>query len=559
MRDKLMRGDTIIEVMISMAILGVVLITSFATSRHSLNSGLEASFRDQAGSYAQQQVELIKQLDTKGSLTGNFKLSAFCIKPPTTSGAPTYQAVDSTTNTCTLPVGDPSAGQYTLVDKYSGDCDTASCTYTVTVTWPSNSAGADNSVTLQYKPQNSYRTTTGAFNPPVSNPVTLPPAGYLSLTTDKGDNPTVYSGDSVVLTWTLDTPANNCKGTTDPNGGGGWNGNRDSSGGSYTINPTINRTYTISCYTADGTLLGQASQTVTVNALQPTVNLTATAGQLGLRWNSAGAIPGMSCVRTLESSDPDTWGDNYLCWPTTENLGLQWSSAGAIGGLSCTQIFEGSDPYTWYDNYLCAPKDYGFRWSSSGSIAGMSCTQWLETADPDTWNDNYLCEPTNNTVDLSWTSTNATSCSSSWGGGGTGTTGSDHVYGLTSDTTFTVTCSGDGGTKSASQPVDVGNIASQAACAGPFCSNTPEVIFYDGTNYGGTAWVRTNDCSWVADCSIPNDSISSIRVFNTNLAIYWDISYGGACWEMDGTKEIPNLGSWNNNISSYKIGNFGGC
>merc|ERR1711939_1174753 len=33
-----------------------------------------------------------------------------------------------------------------------------------------------------------------------------------------------------------------------------------------------------------------------------------------MRWSSAGPIGGMRCTQILESSDPDTWNDNYLCY-----------------------------------------------------------------------------------------------------------------------------------------------------------------------------------------------------------------------------------------------------
>ena len=32
------------------------------------------------------------------------------------------------------------------------------------------------------------------------------------------------------------------------------------------------------------------------------------------RWSSAGPIRGMRCVQWLETADPHTWSDNYLCY-----------------------------------------------------------------------------------------------------------------------------------------------------------------------------------------------------------------------------------------------------
>ena len=67
--------------------------------------------------------------------------------------------------------------------------------------------------------------------------------------------------------------------------------------------------------------------------------------------------------------------------------------AGPIAGQKCTRILETADPHTWADNYLCAPQDspYSFQWSSAGPVGGKECIQWLEPADPHTWHDNFLC------------------------------------------------------------------------------------------------------------------------------------------------------------------------
>ena len=35
---------------------------------------------------------------------------------------------------------------------------------------------------------------------------------------------------------------------------------------------------------------------------------------VSFRWSFAGPLAGMTCVQWFETSDPDTWGDNYLCW-----------------------------------------------------------------------------------------------------------------------------------------------------------------------------------------------------------------------------------------------------
>jgi hypothetical protein len=110
-----------------------------------------------------------------------------------------------------------------------------------------------------------------------------------------------------------------------------------------------------------------------------------------LYWSSAGPISGRYCTQIVESADPHTWNDNYLC--ADADYGIRWSSAGPISGMRCTQISEPSDPDTWNDNYLCVPSNSPLKlgWSYAGPLASRFCVQWFEAADPHTWSDNYLC------------------------------------------------------------------------------------------------------------------------------------------------------------------------
>src|SRR3990167_10314221 len=55
------RGDTIIEILIAMAILALVLGTAYAISTQSLRTGTSAGQRSQALGYAQSQIEFIKR------------------------------------------------------------------------------------------------------------------------------------------------------------------------------------------------------------------------------------------------------------------------------------------------------------------------------------------------------------------------------------------------------------------------------------------------------------------------------------------------------------------
>src|SRR5579859_5049906 len=55
-----MRGDTIVEVMVSVVVLGLVLGTAYSLSNKSLKTGTQANQRSQALSVASSQIERLK-------------------------------------------------------------------------------------------------------------------------------------------------------------------------------------------------------------------------------------------------------------------------------------------------------------------------------------------------------------------------------------------------------------------------------------------------------------------------------------------------------------------
>src|SRR3989344_4421775 len=63
------RGDPIIEVLLSIAILGLVLAGAYALANRNLSSGVSAGWRDQALTSAQSQIEhIINAQNTRGCL-----------------------------------------------------------------------------------------------------------------------------------------------------------------------------------------------------------------------------------------------------------------------------------------------------------------------------------------------------------------------------------------------------------------------------------------------------------------------------------------------------------
>ena len=63
----------------------------------------------------------------------------------------------------------------------------------------------------------------------------------------------------------------------------------------------------------------------------------------------------MKCTYIVERAEPceHSWLDNFLCIPNDAPFDFDWSVAGPIKGKSCIQWLESVDPHTWKDNYLC--------------------------------------------------------------------------------------------------------------------------------------------------------------------------------------------------------------
>ena len=97
------RGDTIMEVLISMAVLGLILASSYALVTRSTSANISANERGQASKLAVQQIELLKiyaennansmpsasgafclTIDTVGVSTGLIRLHQFFGSPPPT-------------------------------------------------------------------------------------------------------------------------------------------------------------------------------------------------------------------------------------------------------------------------------------------------------------------------------------------------------------------------------------------------------------------------------------------------------------------------------------------
>jgi len=404
------RGDTIIEVMLSMSILAVVLATAYATSNHSLQTGFNSQYRDQALSYAQQQVELIKNADnTSSAAVGAYQLSQFCVDPSTTQ----VQSVDSNTHVCPWPLGanGGNLSQYSLVDSY----DSTAKTFATTVQWQSSN-GVTNQVVLYYKAHDSFVGTQSAFVPPTSPTSTPPPPIGLSFSANPAS--VAWQG-STTLTWTT-TTAKSCVATQ--NGTGGWNGNKALSG-SESVGPlTSTTTYTLTCTGLDGSKLSK-DVTVTVSA-QPIPSLSFSADSTSLTYGGSTTLHWSTDAFATSCPASGAWNGNKQ---------LPSGSQGT-GSLTSNQTY----------NLYCI--------GSGGNSPTRTVTISISPAPTPTMNYFYASPGSigyGSSTTLYWSSNNTTGCT--WGGP-VGSVGTGALY---SNAGYTINCSGPGGTTSASTTVFV--------------------------------------------------------------------------------------------------------
>ena len=154
-------GDTIIEVLLSITILGLVLGGAYALANRNLSSGISAEKRNQALASAQSQAEfIINAQNTGGSALDKYKnfTGDFCILP---DGNP--KAKDSPE--CKTYNGQP----YSLTVHYSSNL------FTVTANWTSANSANLEKLTLYYKLPGTYAGPgTPAFLPPAPAPSPSP-------------------------------------------------------------------------------------------------------------------------------------------------------------------------------------------------------------------------------------------------------------------------------------------------------------------------------------------------------------------------------------------------
>ncbi len=158
-------GDTIVEVMLALAILGLVLGGAYIVVNHSTLNERRAQERGIALQLAQAQIESMKQFASVSSLT-SANGSPFCLGLTTSSNSVT---MTTTTTSYTVPTrddpcyvdssGNPSLAQplFHLSEQLKGSATIQSCSanyncvFQVQVNWPDVDGTTMDVLTLYYK------------------------------------------------------------------------------------------------------------------------------------------------------------------------------------------------------------------------------------------------------------------------------------------------------------------------------------------------------------------------------------------------------------------------
>jgi len=168
------QGDTIVEVMLAIAIIGIALGTAFALSTRSFHTGQNVEERGEALSLAQGQVEFLKNTYLNGAKDDLISDSsygtgkAFCFSD--TDG----KVYDATSSNCTnYKLADGSSSIYTIEVTY---CNGSGCgtegVFTVKVSWTGAGGQRLDNSTVYYKIPDASELAT-----PVTPPPPAPPPG----------------------------------------------------------------------------------------------------------------------------------------------------------------------------------------------------------------------------------------------------------------------------------------------------------------------------------------------------------------------------------------------
>ncbi len=243
---------------------------------------------------------------------------------------------------------------------------------------------------------------------------TVAPPPPLPTVTISATPSSINSGDSATVIWSS-TNATSCTAS------GGWTGTKSISG-TEVVSPTTDTTYTLSCSGAGGSANGSA--TVSVTVMPPSTKFKIgdsiqTNSSVNVRAGANGSLLGTQSIDSLGSV---SGGPVYTG-------GFHWWN------IDYTNSPDGWSVEDFLDKYVVLPPTITFSANPASITSGNSST-------------------------LSWFATNTTSCTASGGWTGSKTASGSQSVTPTSNTTYILTCSGNGGTVTQSVTVAVSSVSS---------------------------------------------------------------------------------------------------
>ncbi len=308
--------------------------------------------------------------------------------PTTVSSGASTALTWSSTNAASCTASGGWTGSRATSGTESSPALTANTTFTLTC---SNSAGATASQSV---------TVTVAAATPV--PVVTISANPTSLA----------AGASSVISWSATNTPTSCTAS------GAWSGSKAVGGGTETVTVNATGTYSLTCANAGGSSVTQSATVTVVPA--PTVSISVNPTSV-----------------TSGSTTAITWSSTNATSCTASN---GWTGAKATSGTETSPALTTNTTFT-------------LSCTGIGGTTAQSATATVSVAPPPAATATLSANPTSvasgGTTLLTWSSTNATSCTATNGAAGwagaKATTGTQTSAALTATTTFTITCTGAGG------------------------------------------------------------------------------------------------------------------
>lgn len=530
------RGDTIVEVMISLVVLSMVIATVYAMGARSLRTGSESNQRTEAVSYAQSQVDLlINAKNNDPTFAKDFQVGqAYCLNP------------DGTINTSAQTNSNKLCNNYNGT-QYNIGVTYASNLFTITAQWPNQDApGGVANLNLYYKLPGVYKkalvtagSATVAGTTATINGTVNPNGNIVTDCYFNYDTSSTYSAPTKVACTT--SPGS---GTTDVAVSATISGLLSNT--TYFFQMCATNLVGTACSVNNGTFTTPARPTISNEGANNTVSPSGNNADLVAQVNPNGT----------------TVSACYFEWGVTTAYGNSKNCGGTIGaGTTPVAVTVNVAPLTvgvTYHFRVVATNAAGTTTGGDHTFVTSLPAKPTVTLTADSGSSTI---PYNSSTTLRWTTTNATNCTggSAFSSGGQ-PNGSASTGNLTSTTSFTISCDGPGGTTVSSPPTVVYVGAppppppppQQAWLCGNFWNN----------GYRCVGPFGPGDYGWVESYGIQNDNLGWVVLQNTTVALYRGIYFNtydggdGFCATL-GTSSWTPVSMWTWGIggtSSFKVG-----